>query len=122
MTYQVDEDSKLSFGLDAYKNINESAFQSYQAQFGDWGGLNPGDVQSTAPATSRPSAWLVSSPRLTCRLPTVRLTRFNAVTAYNGLKAYYGDAAHFANVLPAGHGSANTPHSSGFAHNQSRKT
>lgn len=55
-TYQVDENSKLSFGLDAYKNVNESEFTGYQAQFGDWGGLNPGDLQKYGTQDIKPSA------------------------------------------------------------------
>ncbi|WP_443749885.1 TonB-dependent receptor [Asticcacaulis solisilvae] len=116
--YQVDDDSKLSFGLDTYKNVNESAYQAYQAQFGDWGGLNPGDVQKYG--TQDIKSFCMACQFTTVDMPTQDGTayRYNAVTAYNGLKAYYGDAAHFANVLPAGHGSANTPHSNGFAHNK----
>ena len=117
--YQVDDDSKLSFGLDAYKNVNESAFQGYQAQFGDWGGLNPGDVQ--AHGTSDIKTFCMQCQFKSVDMPSANDStayRFNAVTAYNNLKAYYGNAAGFTNVLPGGHGSANTPHSSGFAHNE----
>jgi TonB-dependent receptor len=55
-SYAVDDQSKLSFGLDAYKNVNESAAYSFQAQFGDWGGLTPATSPSMAARTSRPSA------------------------------------------------------------------
>lgn len=116
-TYQVDDNSKLSFGLDAYKNVNESNFNSFQAQFGDWGGLNPGDIQKYG--TQDIKTFCLSCQFTSVDMPTADGTayRFNAVDAYNGLKAYYGDDANFANVLPSGGAKANKPNPSGFAHN-----
>jgi TonB-dependent receptor len=116
-TYQIDDDSKLSFGLDAYKNVNESSFQSYQAQFGDWGGLNPGDLQKYG--TQDIKTFCMACQFTTVDMPTADGTayRFNAVDAYNGLKAYYGDAANFKSVVAGGKAVSNTPNSSGFAHN-----
>ncbi len=119
-TYQVDDSSKLSFGLDAYKNVNESSFNSFQAQFGDWGGLNPGDLQKYG--TQDIKTFCLSCQFTSVDMPTADGTayRFNAVDAYNGLKAYYGDDAAFQNVVNngvAGKAKANTPNPSGFAHN-----
>ena len=117
-TYQVDDSSKLSFGLDAYKNVNESTFSSYQAQFGDWGGLNPGDLQKYGNTD-------IKTFCLSCQFKSVDLDtadgtayRFNAVDAYNGLKAYYGSGTAFQNVLPSGGAKANTPNLNGFNHNE----
>ena len=120
-TYQVDDSSKLSFGLDAYKNVNESSFTGYQAQFGDWGGLNPGDVQKYGNTD-------IKTFCLSCQFQSVDMDtadgtayRFNAVDAYNGLKAYYGSGAAFQNVVTngvTGNAKANTPNLNGFAHNQ----
>ncbi|MGN6365605.1 TonB-dependent receptor [Asticcacaulis taihuensis] len=116
-SYQVDENSKLSFGLDAYKNVNESEFTGYQAQFGDWGGLNPGDLQKYGTQD-------IKTFCMTCQFTSVDMPsadgtayRYNAVDAYNGLKAYYGSST-FANVLPSGGAKANTPKLNGFAHNE----
>ncbi|MDV6332670.1 TonB-dependent receptor [Asticcacaulis sp. 201] len=116
-TYSVDDNSKLSFGLDAYKNVNESTFSGYQAQFGDWGGLNPGDLQKYGTSD-------IKSFCLACQFQSVDLDtangtayRYNAVDAYAGLKAYYGSAG-FANVLPSGGAKANTPKLNGFNHNE----
>ena len=116
-TYAVDDNSKLSFGLDAYKNVNEEAAYSYQAQFGDWGGLNPGDVQKYGGAD-------IKTFCMTCQFSSVDLGntdgtayRFNAVTAYHGLEAYYA-SANFANVLPSGKAVSNAPHLNGFSHNE----
>ncbi|HWU51076.1 MAG TPA: TonB-dependent receptor [Asticcacaulis sp.] len=115
-SYAVDDQSKLSFGLDAYKNINESAAYSFQAQFGDWGGLNPGDV-------AKYSGTDIKAFCMTCQFKSVDLGsgdstayRFNAVKAYDGLAAYYGSPT-FANVLPVGGAKSNTPHLNGFSHN-----
>jgi TonB-dependent receptor len=118
-TYQVDDNSKLSFGLDAYKNVNESTFTGYQAQFGDWGGLNPGDLQKYGNTD-------IKSFCLSCQFQSVDLDtatgtayRYNAVEAYAGLKAYYGqDPATFQNVLPSGGAKANKPNLNGFNHNE----
>ncbi|MGN6208374.1 TonB-dependent receptor [Asticcacaulis sp.] len=116
-TYQVDENSKLSFGLDAYKNVNESEFTGYQAQFGDWGGLNPGDLQKYG--TQDIKTFCMSCQFTSVDMPSADGTayRYNAVDAYNGLKAYYGSPT-FANVLPSGGAKANTPKLNGFAHNE----
>ncbi len=117
-TYSVDDNSKLSFGLDAYKNVNEQSFNAFQAQFGDWGGLNPGDVQKYGNTD-------IKTYCLACQFKTVTMDadantayRFNAVPAYAGLAAYYGNAAAFANVLPAGKAKPNVPNPNGFSHNR----
>ncbi len=115
-TYEINDDSKLSFGVDAYKNVNESTFSGYQAQFGDWGGLNPGDLQKYGNTE-------IKTFCMACQFESVDLTgpvayRFNAVDAYNGLKAYYGDTANFQNVLPTGGAKANKPNLNGFNHNE----
>ena len=116
-TYQVDDDSKLSFGLDAYKNVNEQSFNAFQAQFGDWGGLNPGDLQKYGNTD-------IKTYCLGCQFTTVDFDsnvdtayRFNAVPAYAGLKAYYGSPT-FTNVLPTGAAKANKPNPNGFSHNK----
>ncbi|MFT4077072.1 MAG: TonB-dependent receptor [Asticcacaulis sp.] len=117
-TYQVDDNSKLSFGVDAYKNVNEQSYTAYQAQFGDWGGLNPGDLEKYGNTE-------IKTFCMTCQFQSVDLGssnstayRFNAVEAYAGLAAYYGDAANFQNVLPSGGAKSNTPNLNGFSHNQ----
>ncbi len=118
-TYQVDDNSHLSFGLDAYKNINEEAFNTFQAQFGDWGGLNPGDLQKYGNTP-------IETYCLACQFKTVPMDpdanvayRFNADVAYAGLAAYYGQpSATFKNVLPTGGATANKPNPNGFSHNK----
>jgi TonB-dependent receptor len=62
---------------------------------------------------------------LACQFKSVSLDadantayRFNAVPAYAGLAAYYGNAATFQNVLPTGGAKPNTPNPNGFAHNR----
>jgi len=120
-TYQINDSNKLSFGVDAYKNVNESEFTGYQAQFGDWGGLNPGDLQKYG--TQDIKAFCLSCQFTSVDMPTADGTayRFNAVDAYNGLKAYYGSGAAFQNVVTngvTGNAKANTPNLNGFAHNE----
>jgi TonB-dependent receptor len=117
-TYAVDDNSRLSFGLDAYKNINESSELDYLTQFGDWGGLNPGDL---AKYGNTP----IKTYCLACQFKSVSLDadantayRFNAIPAYAGLVAYYSNAAAFKNVLPQGSAKPNTPNVNGFAHNK----
>ncbi len=119
--YQLTDSSKLSFGVDAYKNVNESSFNGYQAQFGDWGGLNPGDVQKYG--TQDIKTFCIACQFTSVSMPTADGTayRFNAVDAYNGLKTYYGSGAAFQNVTTngvVGNAKANTPNLNGFAHNQ----
>ena len=120
--YQIDENSRLSFGVDAYKNVNVSMFTGYQAQFGDWGGLNPGDLLTYGNTD-------IKSFCLSCQFQSVDLDtaagtayRYNAVDAYAGLKAYYGqDPATFQNVVNngvPGNAKANKPNLNGFAHNE----
>ncbi|MDI7774032.1 TonB-dependent receptor [Asticcacaulis sp. EMRT-3] len=116
-TYAVDDSSRLSFGVDAYKNVNTEAAYSYQAQYGDWGGLNPGDLQKYGNTD-------IKTFCLACQFNSVDLNngdgtayRFNAVTAYHGLEAYYA-SPNFQNVLPVGTAKANTPHLNGFSHNE----
>ena len=117
-TYQIDDSRKLSVGVDAYKNVNAQSSFSHQAQFGDWGGLNPGDLQKYGTQD-------IKTFCMTCQFQSVDLGnsngtayRFNAVDAYAGLKAYYGDAANFTNVLPTGGAKANIPNLNGFSHNE----
>ncbi|MGZ3297378.1 MAG: TonB-dependent receptor [Asticcacaulis sp.] len=107
--YQVDDSSKLSFGIDAYKNTNEEKFNSFLTQFGDWGGLNPGDLATYGNTD-------IKTYCLACQFKSVSLDadantayRFNAYNAYKGLQAYYGNAATFKNVLPVGAAKSNTP-------------
>jgi TonB-dependent receptor len=116
-TYAVDDSSHLSFGLDAYKNINESSELDYLTQFGDWGGNNPGDVLKYGNTP-------IKTYCLACQFKSVSLDadantayRFNAVPAYAGLVAYYSSPS-FQNVLPVGTAKANTPNVNGFAHNK----
>ena len=116
-TYQVDDNSKLSFGIDAYKNVNEENELDYLTQFGDWGGNNPGDVLKYGNTP-------IKTYCLACQFKSVSLDpdantayRFNADTAYAGLVAYYGSPS-FANVLPVGTAKANTPNVNGFSHNR----
>jgi len=108
-TYSVDDNSKLSFGVNAYKNTNEEKFNSFLTQFGDWGGVNPGDLLKYGNTA-------IKTYCLSCQFKTVSLDadantayRYNAYTAYKGLQAYYGNAATFQNVLPVGTAKANTP-------------
>ena len=115
-TYSVDDNSKLSFGIDAYKNVNDSAETDYLTQFGDWGGLNAGDL---AKYGNTP----IKTYCLACQFKSVSLDadantayRFNAVPAYAGLVAYYSSPS-FANVLPSGKAKSNSPNLNGFAHN-----
>ena len=120
-TYQINDSNKLTFGVDAYKNVNESSFTGYQAQFGDWGGLNPGDLQKYG--TQDIKTFCLSCQFTSVDMPTADGTayRFNAVDAYNGLKAYYGSGAAFQNVTTngvTGNAKANTPNLNGFAHNE----
>jgi TonB-dependent receptor len=120
-TYQINDSNKLTFGVDAYKNVNESSFTGYQAQFGDWGGLNPGDLQKYG--TQDIKTFCLSCQFTSVDMPTANGTayRFNAVDAYNGLKAYYGSGAAFQNVTTngvVGNAKANTPNLNGFAHNE----
>jgi len=118
-TYSVDDDSKLSFGLDAYKNINEESFNQVTARFGDWGGLNPGDLQKYGNTE-------IKTYCLSCQFKTVDLDpeadiayRFNAVPAFDGLAAYYSqDPSTFTNVLPTGTAAAKAPYANGFSHNK----
>jgi TonB-dependent receptor len=117
-TYQFDDNSKLSFGVDAYKNINEQAFNSFQAQFGDWGGLNPGDLQKYGNTD-------IKTYCLACQFKTVPMDadantayRFNADVAYAGLAAYYGNAAAFHTVVPGQAATPNKPNPNGFSHNK----
>jgi len=119
--WQINDSNKLSFGVDAYKNVNESTFTGYQAQFGDWGGLNPGDLQKYG--TQDIQAFCMACQFESVDMPTANGTayRFNAVDAYNGLKAYYGSGSNFANVVTngvTGNAKANTPNLNGFAHNE----
>ena len=120
-SYQINDSNKLTFGVDAYKNVNESSFTGYQAQFGDWGGLNPGDLQKYG--TQDIKTFCLSCQFTSVDMPTADGTayRFNAVDAYNGLKAYYGSGAAFQNVTTngvVGNAKANTPNLNGFAHNE----
>lgn len=116
-TYAVDDNSKLSFGLDAYRNINESSELDYLTQFGDWGGLNPGDLLKYGNTP-------IKTYCLACQFKSVSLDadantayRFNAVPAYAGLVAYYSSPT-FANVLPQGSAKSNTPNVNGTSHNK----
>ena len=117
-TYSVDDNSKLSFGIDAYKNIDQENELDYLTQFGDWGGNNPGDLLKYGNTP-------IKTYCLACQFKSVKLDpdadlayRFNADVAYAGLEAYYGNAAAFKNVLPVGTANANTPNVNGFSHNQ----
>jgi len=87
--YQVDDNSKLLFGLDWYKNTNDEQYAQTEAQFGDWSGTNPGDLQKYGGAD-------IKTFCLSCQFTSVSLDqsngtayRFNAVDAWKGLAAYY---------------------------------
>lgn len=115
--YQVDDNSKLSFGVDAYKNINEEEYSETTARFGDWGGLNPGDLLKYGNTP-------IETFCLSCQFKTVSLDpdanvayRFNAVNAFAGLAAYYSSPT-FANVLASGTAAAKAPYANGFSHNK----
>ena len=117
-TYQVDDNSKLSFGIDAYKNIDEEEYNETTARFGDWGGLNPGDLLKYGGTP-------IKTFCLSCQFTTVSLDpdanlayRFNAVKAFQGLAAYYSDAADFQNVMASGTAAAKAPYANGFSHNK----
>ena len=117
-TYQVDDSSKLSFGLDAYKNINEEEYNETTARFGDWGGLNPGDLLQYGNTP-------IKTFCLSCEFKTVNLDpdanlayRFNAVPAFAGLAAYYSNVAGFKNVMASGTAAPLAPYANGFSHNK----
>ena len=117
-TYQVDDNSKLSFGIDAYKNVNESAFNETTARFGDWGGLNPGDLLKYGNTD-------IKTFCLACQFKTINLDpdadvayRFNAVPAFAGLAAYYSNVAGFQQASSKGAATPLAPYANGFAHNQ----
>ncbi len=124
ITYQVDDNSKLSAGLDWYKNINDEQYAQVEAQFGDWSGTNPGDLQKYGGAD-------IKTFCLSCQFKTVDLDlangnayRFNAVTAWNGLAAYYSQpSSSFQPVLPGStSASAKAPYAHGSNHNTVQET
>ncbi len=118
-TYQVDDNSKLTVGLDWYKNTNDEQYAQTEAQFGDWSGTNPGDLQKYGGAD-------IKTFCLSCQFKSVDLDlsngtayRFNAVDAWKGLAAYYSQpASSFHPVLPGStSASAKAPYAHGSNHN-----
>jgi len=118
--YSVDEDSKLTGGVDYYKNVNEEQYAQREAQFGDWSGTNPGDLQKYGGTD-------IKTFCLSCQFKSVDLDlsngtayRFNAVDAWAGLAAYYDPNVNhsFAPVLPGStSASAKAPYDHGSNHN-----
>ena len=121
--YRTDDNSKLSAGLDYYKNINESQYSQMEARFGDWSGTNPGDLQKYGGTD-------VKTFCISCQFKSVDLDtsngtayRFDAVEAWDGLAAYYSNIAGFTPVLPTSVSAApKAPYLSGFAHNTVQET
>ena len=120
--YKVDDDSKLTGGFDYHKNINEEQYSQVGARFGDWSGTNPGDLLKYGGTA-------IDTFCMACQFQSVNLTpggnpnantayRFNAVTAFAGLAAYYSSPS-FAPVLATSTGaSAKAPYANGFSHNK----
>ncbi len=122
--YRVDDNSKLTGGIDYYKNINDEAYAQIEAQFGDWSGTNPGDLQNYGGTA-------IKTFCLSCQFKSVDLDltngtayRFNAVDAWKGLAAYYSQpAASFHPVLPGStSASAKAPYAHGSNHNTVQET
>ena len=118
MAYQVDDNSKLTAGLDWYKNTNDEQYAQIEAQFGDWSGTNPGDLQKYGGTD-------IKSFCLSCQFKTVDLDlsngtayRFNAVNAWKGLAAYYSQpTGTFQPVLPGSGATPKAPYAHGSNHN-----
>ena len=122
--YRVDDNSKLTAGVDWYKNINDEQYAQIEAQFGDWSGTNPGDLQKYGGAD-------IKTFCLSCQFKTVDLDlangtayRFNAVTAWQGLAAYYSQpTASFHPVLSTStSAAAKAPYAHGSNHNTVQET
>ena len=119
VAYQVDDNSKLTAGIDWYKNVNDEQYAQIEGQFGDWSGTNPGDLQKYGGAD-------IKTFCLSCQFKTVDLDltngtayRFNAVDAWKGLAAYYSQpSASFQPVLPGSTSAgAKAPYAHGSNHN-----
>jgi TonB-dependent receptor len=120
--YSVDDNSKLSAGIDIHDNTNEEQYSQIAGRFGDWSGTNPGDL-----ATYGGTA--IKTFCMACQFNSVSLApngnpdadtayRFNAVNAFAGLAAYYG-GPNFKSVLPGSTSAApGATYLNGFSHNK----
>ena len=89
--YHVDNDSKLTGGLDFRKNVNVQESTSATDNLGNWGSTNPGDLQQYA-------AGAIKEYCLACEFKTANLNSemdsayaFNAVDVFGALEAAYAN-------------------------------
>ena len=120
--YSVDDNSKLTAGIDIHDNTNDEQYSELTARFGDWSGTNPGDVLAY-------SGTAIKTFCMACQFNSVSLApsgnpdadtayRFNAVQAFAGLAAYYG-GPNFKPVLASSVTAAPGPvYLNGFSHNK----
>ncbi len=116
--YQFNDDIELSAGIGYYKNTNQESQSQITGRFGDWSGTNPGDLAKYGGVD-------IKTFCMACQFTTLDLGpdgntayRFNAVTAFSNLAAYYGNTANFTPVLSTSTAAAAQPiYLNSFAHN-----